>query len=94
MYATPKRSALVSGLLHAAAIVAVLTLGGVKNPSVIWKPVIMVGRDIGRYLASLPREKVGGGGGGTRSATVASRGRLPRAARRQFTPPLVSDRVR
>ena len=89
MYATPKRSALLSGLLHAAAIVAVLTIGGVKNPSVIWKPVTLVGRDIGRYLASVSREKVGGGGGGTRSGTAASLGRLPRAARRQFTPPMV-----
>jgi TonB family protein len=32
---------------------------------------------------------VGGGGGGTRSDTHASLGRLPRAARRQFTPPVV-----
>jgi TonB family protein len=89
MYATPKRSALLSGLLHAAAIVAALTIAGVKNPSIIWKPVTLVGRDIGRYLASVPREKAGGGGGGTRSGTAASLGRLPRAARRQFTPPVV-----
>jgi TonB family protein len=89
MYATPKRSALFSGLLHAAAIVAALTVAGVKNPSVIWKPVALVGRDIGRYLASIPREEVGGGGGGTRSENSASLGRLPRAARRQFTPPVV-----
>jgi TonB family protein len=88
MYATPKRSALFSGFLHAAAIVTALTIGSVKNPSVIWKPVALVGRDIGRYLASVPREKAGGGGG-TRSGTAASLGRLPRAARRQFTPPVV-----
>jgi TonB family protein len=89
MYATPKRSALFSGLLHAAAIVAALTVASVKNPSVVWKPVALVGRDIGRYLASIPREEVGGGGGGTRSENSASLGRLPRAARRQFTPPVV-----
>jgi protein TonB len=89
MYATPKRSALLSGLLHAAAIIAALSVASVKNPSVIWKPVTLMGRDIGRYLASVSREKVGGGGGGTRSDTEASLGRLPRAARRQFTPPVV-----
>jgi protein TonB len=88
MYASPKRSALFSGLLHAAAIIAALTVASVKNPSVIWKPVALVGRDIGRYLASIPREE-GGGGGGTRSENSASLGRLPRAARRQFTPPVV-----
>ena len=89
MYATPKRSALLSGLLHAAAIMAALTVASVKNPSVIWQPVALVGRDIGRYLASVPRDREGGGGGGTRSDTAASLGRLPRAARRQFTPPVV-----
>ena len=89
MYATPERSALLSGLVHAAAIVAVLAISSVKNPSVIWKPVTLVGRDIGRYLAPVPREKQGGGGGGTRSPTDASLGRLPRPARRQFTPPVV-----
>jgi TonB family protein len=89
MYASPKRSALFSGLLHAVAIVAALTVASVKNPSVVWKPVALVGRDIGRYLASIPREEVGGGGGGTRSENSASLGRLPRAARRQFTPPVV-----
>jgi TonB family protein len=89
MYASPKRSALLSGLLHATAIVAALTIASVKNPSIVWKPVTLVGRDIGRYLASIPREELGGGGGGTRSATSASLGRLPRAGRRQFTPPVV-----
>ena len=89
MYASPKRSALFSGLLHAAAIIAALTVASVKNPSVILKPVALMGRDISRYLALVPREEVGGGGGGTRSDTAASRGRLPRAARRQFTPPVV-----
>ncbi len=88
MYASPKRSALLSGILHAAAIVAALSLANVKNPSVVWKPVTLVGRDIGRYLASVPCETVGGGGGGTRSDTDASVGRLPRAAPRQFTPPV------
>ena len=81
MYATPKRSALLSGLLHAAAIVTALTVAGVKNPSVVWKPVALVGRDIGRYLASIPREEVGGGGG-TRSENPASPGRLREAADR------------
>ena len=90
MYASPKRSALLSGLVHAAAIVALLTITSVQNPSVILKPVTLVGRDIGRYLASVPREKAGGGGGGTRSPTEAALGRLPRAAPRQFTPPVVT----
>jgi hypothetical protein len=51
------------------------------NPTVVWKPVALVGRDIGRYLASIPREEVGGGGG-TRSENPASPGRLREAADR------------
>jgi TonB family protein len=88
MYASPRRSAFLSLLLHAAAIVVVLILTGVRNPSATWLPVTLVpARDIGRYLAPVPREKEGGGGG-TRSDTPASRGRLPKAALRQFTPPV------
>jgi hypothetical protein len=49
MYATPKRSALLSGLLHAAAITAALTIASVKNPSVVWKPVALA-RNVCAYL--------------------------------------------
>jgi TonB family protein len=90
MYGSPKRSALLSGLLHAAGIVLILAATGVKNPPVNWLSTTLVtDRDIGRYLVSVPRKTEGGGGGGVRDRTPASRGRLPRAARRQFTPPVV-----
>jgi protein TonB len=87
MYASPKRSALLSGLLHAAAIALVLLLtGGPQPPIRALRSILIEPSDIGRYLPS-PRESRGGGGGGTRSPMPASQGRLPRAALRQFTPP-------
>lgn len=90
MYASPKRSALLSGLLHAAAIALILAATSVKDPSVTWLPnTLVMPLDIGRYLTSVPRKTEGGGGGGVRSDTPASKGRLPRAALHQFTPPVV-----
>jgi len=88
MYGSPKRSALLSGLLHGAAIVVALSVASVKNPSVILKPVALVGRTSAGTWRQF-RVRSGRCGGGTRSDTEASLGRLPRAARRQFTPPVV-----
>lgn len=88
MYASPKRSALFSGLLHAAAIVLVLTATKIAIPPVAhYNSVAIADRDITPYLP-LVRSN-GGGGGGGQDLTRASRGELPRPALRQFTPPTV-----
>jgi TonB family protein len=88
MYASPKRSALVSGLLHAAVIVLVLTATKVAPPLASRLHIIAIAdRDISPYLP--PVRSTGGGGGGTRDLTPASRGELPKRALRQFTPPTV-----
>src|SRR6266568_3382026 len=89
MFASPKRSALLSGLLHAGAIALVLLVTGTKTPPIStmhWTPLA---RDIGRYISLVPRRAEGGGGGGVRDETKASKGVLPRADHRQFTPPVV-----
>jgi protein TonB len=88
MYASPKRSALVSGLLHAAVIVLVLTLTKVVTPPPAqYHSVPIAGRDISAYVPVFRSDA--GGGGGTRDPTPASRGELPKRALRQFTPPTV-----
>lgn len=91
MYASPKRSVLFSGLLHAAAIVLVLIATRVPPPTMhrAVRSVLLVPRDIDAYAPVVQRAQVGGGGGGVGSPLPASRGRLPRQSLRQFTPPQV-----
>jgi len=89
MVGSPKRSALISGLLHVAAIVLVLAVTGVRRPpAVASRYMLVVPPDIGQYRPLVPRRMEGGGGGGTRSETPASPGRLPRFATHQYTPPV------
>ena len=89
MHASPKRSSLISGLLHAAAIALIVTATRVKSPPVapqstrIFTPI-----DIQQYIPRAHRDSDGGGGGGVGSDTPASKGNLPRVALRQFTPPV------
>jgi hypothetical protein len=88
MIGSPKRSALLSGILHAAAIALVLLATSGQNPPVVrWG--IFPRLEGGIHLVPATPRKLDGGGGGLRSGTPASRGRLPRAAHRQFTPPVV-----
>ncbi len=88
MRPTPTRSALLSGLLHAAAILLVLILTRVTGPPpAVFRPITLVNPGVRAYAPRAPR-KLEGGGGGARDDTPASRGRLPRPARRQFTPPV------
>jgi periplasmic protein TonB len=91
MYASPKRSVLFSGLLHAAAIILVLIATRVP-PSTIHRAVrsvLLLPRDIDASAPMVLRPQVGGGGGGAGAPMPASRGRLPRPSLRQFTPPQV-----
>ncbi len=89
MTGSPKRSALFSGLLHAAAIMLVLAATGVRNPpAVISRYVLVMPSDIGLYRPLVPHKMEGGGGGGTRSPLPASIGRLPKFSTRQYTPPV------
>ena len=88
MYSSPKRSALVSGILHAAAIALILLLTGSKTAQKLLPHTRLLGpRDISRYVVR-PRASDGGGGGGARDDTPASRGPLPKAMRRPFVPPV------
>ena len=88
MYSSPKRSALVSGIFHAAAIALVL-FGTSRRPApqLALRTQLLGPRDIGRYLVR-PHTSDGGGGGGAREERPASRGPLPKATRRPFVPPV------
>lgn len=87
MYASPKRSTLISGLLHAAAIGLVLMTTAVKTPIVnLQHTVLYEPPDLRRYV--VPRAGEGGGGGGVRADTPASKGVLPRVSPQPFTAPV------
>lgn len=78
---------IASLLLHAAvALLFTFTTSDTIRHSVRDAVRIALPPDLLRYTATPgPR---GGGGGGERSPLPASKGRLPRAAARQFAPPL------
>jgi TonB family protein len=91
MFGSARRSTLLSGVLHAAAIALVLFATRVQTPNLerIVHSVLLAPRDVAEYLTPRKRDLPGGGGGGGLSPLPASKGRLPRQALRQFTPPQV-----
>src|ERR1051326_6499037 len=83
MLASPKRSALLSGLLHCGAILLILAATRVK-PQLITKlrDVLWIPRDIESYKLTSQSAGTGGGGGGggAHAKTPASIGAAPRFA--------------
>ena len=91
MYASPARSTLLSGALHAAAIALILFTTGVK-PSLVKLPghtTLIAPLDLLRYDVTVPQRPDAGGGGGMHTKTAASLGNLPPRALRQFLAPMV-----
>ena len=87
MLNSPRRSAFLSGLLHAAAIALVLLVTGVKTiPPSAPHFTLIVPSDIGAFRPTVPKK--GGGGGGVRDPRPATVGKAPRFALRQFTAPV------
>jgi len=91
MYASPARSTLLSGALHAAAIALVLLVTRVTPIPV--KPAdhvtLVTPRDLLRYEVTIRQRPDAGGGGGMRTKTPASLGNLPARALKQFLAPMV-----
>src|ERR1700682_842568 len=94
MYASPKRSTLISGLLHAGVIALILTATGVRIPPVTPQHTfIFTPTDIHEYIPPARLTSDGGGGGGAGSDRPASRGPLARAGVKQFAPPVAEFRT-
>ena len=85
---TTRRSALLSWLLHGAAILLVLAVTGVK-PKLIpaIRDMLYMPVDLAPFKTAI--KPGGGGGGGVHADSPASRGELPRFAAKQFVPPVV-----
>jgi len=82
---TMNRSTLISGLLHAATILAILTATGVRPPTHIRMPVVLVQPPDPAPIAL--RHQTTAGGGGMRDPRPASQGDLARRATHVFVAP-------
>ena len=90
LYGRQKKSFLISTALQSAAVA--LVFAAFSNPAVQERArqvaTLVMPADLAPAAMTLkPRENHGGGGGGDRSPLPASKGRLPKAALRQFVPP-------
>jgi len=85
------KARLLSLAIHVCAIVLLLNIGRHASLAPEIAPIGLLRRDAIRLVA--PAMLHGGGGGGERSPLPASLGRLPRFARRQFTPPSATPRA-
>ncbi len=91
-YVYKKSSGLYSLLIHVGVVTLLFTLAVNKTvQQTVRQTVSLVAPlDIAPYVAQKPKSQTmgGGGGGGDRSPLPASKGRLPKLAPRQFTPPM------
>jgi len=89
-----KTAGLSSLLIHAGVIVLMVVVGTNKKvQEQVKKTVTLIAPDLApppEVAQMKPKKNLmgGGGGGGDRSPLPASKGRLPRIASRQFTPPM------
>jgi len=87
-----KRAGLGSILIHGAAIALLLFLGTNKAvQQVVKQQIELIAPDIAPYKPTVKKDTMhGGGGGGDRSPTPVSKGKLPKLANKQFVPPMIS----
>jgi len=90
-YDRQKKSWVMSVALQSAIVLTLFTVAYTKMaPQKVARMITLLAPDISNYAprTAPAHDKVGGGGGGgDRSTLEASKGRLPKAALRQFTPP-------
>lgn len=86
-----KTAGISSVLIHIGVIVLVLFIGSLKPVrKMVQNAVDLVAPPLSAYVAPVKKDQMhGGGGGGTRSPLDASKGKLPKIAPKQFTPPRV-----
>jgi len=90
LYNPQKKAWLTSTAIHIGVVALAFSLATNKTVQVnVARAVSLVAPDISPYIPQVPKPKKmgGGGGGGARDPLPASKGRLPRVAPRQFTPP-------
>jgi TonB family protein len=85
------KARVMSVLIHIGIVFLIVWLGSLKPVQKLVQNTVtlIMPTDLKPYLPDKPKERSGGGGGGTRSPLDASKGKLPKIAPRQFTPPRV-----
>jgi protein TonB len=77
-------------LIHVGVLSLLVILGSIKPvQQIAKKSVSLIAPDLSPYLAPKKQTSGGGGGGGAKMPLDASKGKLPKPAPRQFTPPRV-----
>jgi TonB family protein len=91
-YRYGRQAGLSSVVIHVSVIFLMFSLATSKTvQDTVRQTVSIVAPDIAPYIPDVkpkPVQMGGGGGGGDRSPLPASKGRAPRPAPRQFTPPM------
>lgn len=89
-YGRQKKSWMMSVALQSVAVVLVASVASthIEPQKVMQMIPLLAPRDFVQQPKAAQTPSNGGGGGGDRSALPASKGRLPKVAMRQFTPPL------
>ena len=94
-YAGNESKAGLFSILFHGGIIGILLLISLNKPiqDAVKEKVTLIAPDLTAYQPKLPpkaQASGGGGGGGDRSPLPASKGKLPRPAPKQFTPPTVN----
>jgi protein TonB len=86
-----RRAGLTSFAVHVCVIALLFLLGTNKVvQQVVKQQIELIAPDIAPYKPTIKKDTMhGGGGGGDRSPTPVSKGKLPKLANRQFVPPMV-----
>ena len=89
-FGSPRIAGLSSLAVH-GALAAVIVVLGTFQPvqSLVKQRITALELDLRPYLTQRDKTASGGGGGGARQLLDASKGKLPKPAPRQFTPPRV-----
>src|ERR1700677_3169872 len=86
-----QRAGLTSFLIHVGVIGLLFLLGTNKVvQQVVKQQIDLIAPDLAPYKPTVKKDTMhGGGGGGDRSPTPVSKGKLPKLANKQFVPPMI-----
>src|ERR1700691_39906 len=87
-----RRAGMTSFLVHVCVIGLLFLMGTNKAiQQVVKQQIELIAPDIAPYKPAIKKDAIhGGGGGGDRSSTSVSQGKLPKLSNKQFVPPMIS----